>query len=134
MAVSSKKTSPKPRQISQSSNLDDNFLSTANIKNLEDELNYIKSIIKHLKGTANYDTLSINNIENIAASSVNVFTFEQLTPSNEWKITHTLGRKNCNIIIFDLSYNQIFADVQVVNQSYLIIRFSEPVAGRAFLN
>lgn len=135
MAVSSKKTSPKPRQISQSSTIDDNFLSSANIKNLENELNYIRSIIKHLKGTDNYDTLSVYNIESLADGVIGAtgYTHTQTVASSIWTITHALN-KTPNVIIFDNDLNQIFAEVKALNVNTTRITFSEPLTGTAFLN
>lgn len=132
MAVSSKKTSPKPRQINKSSEIDDNFLSTASIENLEDELNYIRSIIRELKGTVAYDTLSSNNIEQLALFQGG-YTHTQSVASSVWTITHTLN-KTPNVIIFDDEFNQIFADVKSLNVNTTRITFSEPLTGTAFLN
>lgn len=135
MAVSSKKTSPKPRQISKSSNIDDNFLANSQIKNLEDELNYIKSLIKHLKGTSNYDTLSVYNIELLAEGVIGAtgYTHTQSVASSVWTITHALN-KTPNVIIFDDQLNQIYAEVKALNVNTTRITFSEPLTGTAFLN
>lgn len=135
MAVSSKKTSPKPRQISQSSNIDDNFLSNSDIKNLENELNYIRSLIKHLKGTSDYDTLSVNSIESLASGIIGAtgYTHVQSVASSVWTITHALN-KTPNVIIFDNDLNQIFAEVKALNVNTTRITFSEALTGTAFLN
>lgn len=129
MASHYRKTSPKPDQIDKSSQINDNILSTAEVENLQDELNYLRSIIKQLKGTSNYDdSVSVTLLE-----AQTGYTHTQTLSSSEWTIFHGLN-KTPNVIIFDDQSNQIFADIKFLSEDAVQITFSEPLTGTAFLN
>lgn len=132
--MSSRRTAPKPRQVTKSEVVDDNFLDSSLIENLEDELNYIRSQIRALKGSISYDTvLSDSLIELIGkVESAQGYYHEQPVASAIWTITHALGRYP-NIIIYDNDFNQIYASVKMLNVNTCRIIFSEPVSGSAFL-
>jgi hypothetical protein len=132
--LASRKTAPKPRQITPSEIIRDDLLLTSEIFNLEDELNYIRSQIKAVKGTGNYDDVVSDSLRELADrlrnSEGHVHT--QDVASSIWTIVHSLNRYP-NIIIFDESYNQIFAKVKMINVNTARVTFSEPVSGTAFL-
>jgi len=132
--VSSRKTAPKPRQVTKSELVRDDFLDSTQIKTLEDELNYIRSQIKGIKGTSKFDDAISDSLSEIA-ERVRVsegFVFVQPTPSAVWTIVHSLGSYP-NIIIFDAEFNQMFAKVKMLNVNTARITFSEPVVGLAVL-
>jgi hypothetical protein len=132
--VPSRKTAPKPRQVTKSELVRDDFLDSSQIINLEDELNYIRSQIKGIKGTTKFDDVISDSLTEIA-ERVRVaegFVYIQNTPASVWTIIHSLGSYP-NIIIFDGEFNQMFAKVKMLNLNTTRITFSEPVIGIAVL-
>lgn len=132
--MASRKTAPKPRQITKSEIVRDDFFDSSLIQNLEDELNYIRSQIRAIKGTNSFDSVISDSLKELADRVLNSegFYFEQTTPSSTWTIVHGLSRYP-NIIIFDDDLNQIFASVKMLNVNTTRVTFSEPLTGRAFL-
>ena len=132
--MASRKTSPKPRQITKSEIIRDDLLLTSEIFNLEDELNYLRSQVRAVKGTSKYDDVVSDSLVELAERIRNAegFVFNQETPSSIWTIVHSLNRYP-NIIIFDTEFNQIFAKVKMLNINTTRITFSEPVSGFAIL-
>ena len=132
--MSSRKTAPKPRQVTKSEVVRDDFFDSSQIKSLEDELNYIRSQIRAIKGTNNFDDSISDSLTEIA-NRVRVaegFVYVQSTPSSIWTIVHGLGVYP-NIIIFDAEFNQMFAKVKILNINTIRILFSEPVVGLAVI-
>jgi hypothetical protein len=132
--VSSRKTAPKPRQVTKSEVVRDDFFDSSLIVTLEDELNYIRSQIKAVKGTSNFDDVISDSLREVAERLTNSegYFHTQSVASSIWTIVHSLNRYP-NIIIFDTSYNQIFAKVKMLNVNTARVTFSEPVAGTALL-
>jgi hypothetical protein len=130
----SRKTAPKPRQVTKSEIVRDDFFDSSQIENLEDELNYIRSQIRGIKGTNNFDDVVSDSLQEIADRIGNQegFVYIQNTPSAIWTITHSLGRYP-NLIIFDAEFNQIFAKTKMLNINTTRITFSEPIVGLAVL-
>jgi hypothetical protein len=60
-------TQVKQRQVDKSSTLNDNLplLSYSSHKSLEDDLNYIRSVVKQLKGSIKYDSPLVRSLEDI---------------------------------------------------------------------
>jgi hypothetical protein len=61
------------------------------------------------------------------------FVYDQETPSAEWTIQHDLG-KNPAVTIVDTGGNEWFTSVEHISPDSLVIRFSAPFSGRAYLN
>ena len=61
------------------------------------------------------------------------FTYDQPTPSDEWTITHNLG-KFPSVSVTDSSGNQWQTEVDYVDQNTCIVRFSAAFSGKAYLN
>jgi hypothetical protein len=58
---------------------------------------------------------------------------DQPAPSDEWVIAHGLNTKPAAVAIFDTSNTMVFGDVDHVDENNLVIRFSAPFAGTAYL-
>lgn len=70
------------RQVDESKVRNDNLplLQYDNIKTLEDDLNYLRSVLKQLKGTANYDSPLVKTLEDIRGElEAAIFENAQLT-------------------------------------------------------
>jgi len=132
--MASRKTAPKPRQITKSESVRDDFFDSSLINNLEDELNYIRSQIRAIKGSGSYDDVISDSLRELAERLTNAegYYHDQPVASSTWTIVHSLNRYP-NIIIFDDQLNQIFAAVKMLNVNTTRITFSEPVSGTAFL-
>lgn len=57
----------------------------------------------------------------------------QQVPSNTWEINHELKKRPC-VRVSDENKQEIYGDVEDVNNDMLVIRFINPTAGRAELN
>lgn len=68
---------------------------------------------------------------NIPTSSTFVFT--QAIASSLWTITHNLGQFP-SVTLVDIAGNIILAGVQYISANQIVVTFSQPVAGKAFLN
>ena len=58
------------------------------------------------------------------------YLHEQNTPSSMWTVNHQLGRY-VDVIIYDLTGEQVIAKIQHDTLNFLTITFSEPMAGIA---
>jgi len=132
--MSTRKTAPRPRQITKSQVVTDDFYNSALIETLEDELNYIRTQIKEVKGEENYDDVISDSLRELADRLTNSegYYHEQSTPSSTWTIVHSLNRYP-NIILFDDELNQVFASVKMLNVNTVRVVFNEPISGTAFL-
>lgn len=132
--MDTRRTAPKPRQIDKSEVIDDNLAIPSVLENLEDELNYIRSLIKAIKGSSSYDAIVSNSLAQLNTRLTNSegYYHEQSSPSSTWTIVHGLNRYP-NIIIFDDEFNQIFADVKMLNVNTVRVTFSESLSGAAFI-
>lgn len=61
------------------------------------------------------------------------FVHDQETPSDEWTITHNLG-KNPAVTVVDSGGTEWQTAVEHISENELTVRFSAPFAGRAYLN
>jgi hypothetical protein len=74
-------------------------------------------------------TVNINNTSNGGAQ----FTYTQSTPSATWTITHGLGYIP-NVYTVDTSGVNIIGNVDSSTVSTLVLSFSKPVSGYAYLS
>ena len=61
------------------------------------------------------------------------YVHPQIIASNEWVINHGLGKKPA-VTIVDSGDNVVIGDVQYVSDNILVVRFSAPFGGSAYLN
>jgi hypothetical protein len=61
------------------------------------------------------------------------FIYTQTTPSSTWTITHNLNSFP-SVTTVDISNVQIVGDLEYTNVNQLIVNFSAPVTGKAYLN
>jgi hypothetical protein len=61
------------------------------------------------------------------------FVFTQTVPAAVWTINHNLGTFP-SVTLTDPSGNVIMAQVQYVNSNQVVVTFSQPVAGVAYLS
>lgn len=67
----------------------------------------------------------------VPAASTEV-TFVQATPASVWSIAHTLGYPPA-VTIVDDSGSAVFGDIAYPSNSSVIVTFSQPIAGTAYL-
>jgi hypothetical protein len=58
---------------------------------------------------------------------------DQGTPSDTWTIAHGLKTKPAAVAVFDTSNTMVYGDVDHTNENNLVLRFSLPFAGVAYL-
>jgi len=73
------------------------------------------------------------NISNTSTGSTAQFVYEQLTPSTTWTINHGLGFRP-NAYTIDSSGVNIIGNVDSATLSTLVLSFSKPVSGFAYLS
>lgn len=61
------------------------------------------------------------------------YVFYFITPRSEWCIEHSLG-KYPDVFLQDEDGNQLLADIQHINSSYIIAYFNGNYSGTAFIN
>ena len=61
------------------------------------------------------------------------YRHEQPVPSDEWTVNHGLSTKPAAVSVFDTSQEMVFGEVDHVNESQLVLRFSAAFAGVAYL-
>lgn len=61
------------------------------------------------------------------------YTHDQIQDSDEWFIRHNLGRKP-SVSITDSAGSVVHGDIQYLDDNSLVIRFSAPFGGVAYLN
>lgn len=77
------RTTVKQGQVAGSDNIiDDLPLGYSNLRTLEDDLNYLRSVITDLKGTVGFDSPLIKNLEELAHEMDNI-SFENVHLSGE---------------------------------------------------
>jgi len=58
---------------------------------------------------------------------------DQGTPSDTWTISHGLKTKPAAVAVFDTSNTMVYGDIDHTNENNLVLRFSLPFAGVAYL-
>ena len=61
------------------------------------------------------------------------YVHNQPTPSNTWTVNHNMG-KNPSVSIIDSSGDEVYGEVKHISTSQLILSFSAPFSGIAYLN
>lgn len=61
------------------------------------------------------------------------YTHTQTVASSEWEIAHNLG-KCPSVTIVDSSNDKVWGDVKYIDENRLVIKFSAPFGGTAYLN
>ena len=61
------------------------------------------------------------------------YTYIQSTPSASWAITHNLARFP-SVTVVDTTNREVDGDVQYVDNNNVLLTFSAPFSGEAFLN
>lgn len=94
-------------------------------------------------GTDNYDELinkpSINGVVlqgNKTSADLHIdqtYVYEQQLPSDTWTITHNLG-KYPSVTIVDSAGTTVVGDVTYLSNNAILVQFSAPFGGKAFLN
>jgi hypothetical protein len=68
-----------------------------------------------------------------AVGDAPTFVFTQASAAASWSVTHNLGGFP-SVTLADPSGNVMIAGVQYINNNQVIVTFSTPVAGSAYLN
>jgi hypothetical protein len=61
------------------------------------------------------------------------FIFDQVVASNTWTITHTLNRYP-SVTVVDSGGTEIIPNVRYISADVLILDFTNPTSGKAYLN
>ena len=103
--------------------------------NLTDADSLIGTDANQNNATSNFTLGSIKTyIETKANIPGETTTFVQSSASLEWNITHNLDKFPAVTVIDDTDNDVVFGDISYTNSNKLIINFSAPFSGKAFLN
>jgi hypothetical protein len=83
-----------------------------------------------VSGSGDFSTLK-EQMNFLVTTSIS-YVYQQATPSNEWTVTHNLGRFP-KVTIIDENNEIINAYVRYDSENQVTIKFSEPVRGTALL-
>ena len=61
------------------------------------------------------------------------YTFNQVAASSTWSITHNLNKKP-SVSIVDSAENNVYGDIEYINENQLTITFNSAFSGKAYLN
>jgi hypothetical protein len=67
------------------------------------------------------------------STQVTTFVFTQASSSNRWEINHKLG-KFPSVTVVDSAGTTVIGDVQYIDNNNVVIEFSSPFTGKAYLN
>lgn len=84
-------------------------------------------------GAADQDVLMYRDATDTWVNQRIRYRHEQPVPSDEWTVNHGLNTKPAAVSVFDTSQEMVFGEVDHVNESQLILRFSAAFAGVAYL-
>lgn len=76
---------------------------------------------------------TIENLQYYSHETGSGYVYEQTEESEEWNIIHPLG-KFPSVTLVDNEGNEIVGDIQYMSANNIIVRFTTPVSGKAFLN
>ena len=68
-----------------------------------------------------------------STSSDKHYTFTQVSASATWNITHNLKKKP-SVSIVDSADNNVYGDIEYINENQLTITFNSAFSGKAYLN
>ena len=68
-----------------------------------------------------------------ASGSDKHYTFNQLSASTTWSITHNLNKKP-SVSVVDSADNNVYGDIEYINENQLTITFNSAFSGKAYLN
>tara|TARA_B100000925_G_C21654380_1_gene322840 strand:+ start:167 stop:511 length:345 start_codon:yes stop_codon:yes gene_type:complete len=103
--------------------------------NLTDADSLIGTDADQNNATSNFTLGGIKTyIETNANIPGETVTFVQSSASLEWVITHNLDKFPSVTVIDDTDNDVVFGDISYTNSNKLIINFSAPFSGKAFLN
>lgn len=84
-----------------------------------------------LKGGTTNDKWSILNLPSI--DPYKSFIYEQALPSNRWEVSHKLGRYP-SVTVVDSAGTTVEGDIQYIDNNNIVIEFSAPFTGKAYLS
>ena len=86
------------------------------------------------KGKGSLDGLTSQDLFKVGRETTDAFfPFAQNLPSDTWAVVHTLN-KFPSVSVVDTSGNVVVGDIRYIDNFNLIITFSAPFAGKAYLN
>ena len=68
-----------------------------------------------------------------AGSGDKHYTFTQIAAASTWNITHNLKKKP-SVSIVDSAENNVYGDIEYINENQLTITFNSAFSGKAYLN
>lgn len=69
----------------------------------------------------------------LESSQATTFVFTQASSSNRWEINHKLG-KFPSVTVVDSAGTTVIGDVQYIDNNNVVVEFSSPFTGKAYLN
>jgi len=99
----------------------------------QDGDNYINTVTRDFYGPKTAGAWPLVPSFNLGSGSALRYVHTQAIAASTWTINHNLGTKP-NIVIVDSSNTHLFGDVTYVSNSQVILSFSVPFSGYAYLS
>lgn len=104
-------TQVKQRQVDKSASVNDNLsvptLSYSSQKSLEDDLNYVRSILKQIKGTAKYDSELLKSLEQLRLEMEEAVFYDADLRGESVSVTPTSGDYSTRIATTEFVTNTV---------------------------
>ena len=78
-------------------------------------------------------TLTQQDLGTLSSTLAVSYIHQQTSPLSAWTITHNLG-KYPSVSVVDSSGNEVVGELQYINANQVILNFSAPFSGEAYLN
>ena len=109
-------------------------LTQTQIQQIQDAYdNMVTAIALTKTSTTMTVTLTQQDLGTLSSTLTVGYIYQQTTPASVWTITHNLGKCPA-VCVVDTSGNEVVGQLQHVNVNQLILTFSAPFSGEAFLN
>ena len=91
------------------------------------------SVINSNGSIVNQEYYDIASFFASASGSDKHYTFTQIAAASTWNITHNLKKKP-SVSIVDSAENNVYGDIEYINENQLTITFNSAFSGKAYLN
>lgn len=112
--------------------INDGSVPISNSGTITELVSGIANMIRVITGEEDWKTSPIVSLRELSAD-VDTLEFPQITPAEEWIITHNLKRYP-SVSIVDSSGALVFGDVTYISENELHVKFQAPFSGICYLN
>ena len=106
----------------------------SNVSQIESVLGNVIAIAKSYTGLENdLIKVEVNNAAETIEAKSKTYVFEQGIAAESWDIVHNLN-KYPSVTVIDSAGDQVFANLNYVDENELVLNFGAEFSGKAYLN